>query len=137
MEGCFLIISLLLIDAVFVVAAISASRLAQRIWRGEAGWAEAASLRTGEGLNETRLRIAAASLATAISIDSLALFGVLALIAGAIGRSTDARILLVLSALAGMAFLVFIGIAGSIYYRERPQKLIPPPFRISSSGSKN
>ena len=128
---------MLLIDLVFVVVAIGMSRLARRIWLGEAGWSEAASLRTGDGSNETRLRAATASLATALSVISLALFGVLALIAGAFGKSILAKVLLVISAMAGVAFLVFVGIACSIYLHQRPEKFIPPPFRKDNSRFTN
>ena len=125
----FSVKSLLLTDAVLIVAAYGSSRLAQRIWKGEGGWNEAASLRTGDGVNETRLRVACASLATAIGVDSLVACGVLALIAGTLGRSFIAAIILVLSGLAGVAFLVFAGISVVIFFLERPQGLIPPPLR--------
>ena len=67
--------------------------------------------------------------ANAIGVDSLVACGVLALIAGTLGRSFIAAIILVLSGLAGVAFLVFAGISVVIFFLERPQGLIPPPLR--------
>jgi ribosomal protein L28 len=113
------IASLLLIDAVVVIAAVASFRIAQRTWKGNVRWEDVTVDVSGRS-NESRIRVAAACLAVA---------GILAVIAEAIGKSTAGRIVLVFSTLAGVAFLVFVGFTVSIYQRNQPKKLIPPSLR--------
>ena len=111
-----------------VIAAVASFRIAQRTWKGNVRWEDVTVDVSGRS-NESRIRVAAACLANAISIGSLAVAGILAVIAEAIGKSTAGRIVLVFSTLAGVAFLVFVGFTVSIYQRNQPKKLIPPSLR--------
>ena len=127
-KGMPQIISLILIDAFLVVVTVAAARIAQRTWKDTVSWSDVSTNISGRS-NESRIRIAAACLANAISIAALTLAGVLIVIAGAIGRSTLGRIAAVASALSGVAFLLFVAFSISIYLQNRPKRLIPPSLR--------
>jgi hypothetical protein len=121
-------VSLLLVDAILVVATVGSLRMAQRIWKSNFSWSDVTVDVSGRS-NESRIRLYAASLSNAISISALAVAGILTAAAGAIGRTTVGRVVLAFGLLAGVSFIVFTFVTVSIYQRNRPRKLIPPSLR--------
>lgn len=115
-------------DLIVAFGAVASIRIARKSWKSDVNWSDVRINISGQS-NEPRLRLSAASLSNAISINSLALSGILALVADEIGRSTTARVILVASALAGISFVLFVALTASIYLRGRPKKLIPPSLR--------
>jgi hypothetical protein len=53
----------------------------------------------------------------------------LAAIAGALGRNTGGRIVIVLALIFGIGFLVFTVFTTSIYLRGKPKRMVPPSLR--------
>jgi hypothetical protein len=119
---------LILIDVIAIFATVASLRVARRIWNSNIGWSDVTTDISGRS-NESRIRINATTLANAIGLGAFSVAGALAVAADGLGRSTAARIALILSALFGVAFLVFTSLAVSIYQRNKPKRLIPPSLR--------
>lgn len=70
-----------------------------------------------------------AVLTNALATSALAVAGIFATIAGALGRNTGGRIVIVVALIFGIAFLIFTAFTTSIYLRGKPEQMVPPSLR--------
>ncbi len=118
-----------LISVVLSVVSVFYARAALQLWHGNLDFRKTGQVATVLDVPEARLRMYAATPAVAIAITSMAAGGILAGLAGAVGRSTLGRAILVVGTCGFVAFLVFTVIGVSIYLTNKPSRFVPPALR--------
>jgi hypothetical protein len=124
--------ALWLIAVVLFVVSVFYTRAAFQLWRGNLDFRNTEQVASVADVPETRLRVYAASPAVAIAMSSFAAGAIRAALADAVGQSTLGRIILAVGTCGGVAFLVFMVIAISIYLTNKPSRFVPPALRDRS-----
>jgi hypothetical protein len=121
--------ALWLIGIILIGVAAMYARVALQLWQGHLDFRNPEAVVSAADVPETRLRMYSASAANAVAIFSFAVGAILAAVADAVGRTTLGSIILGLGTCGGIAFLVFTGIAISIYFTNKPSRFVPPALR--------
>jgi hypothetical protein len=115
-----------------ILAAAFNARIARQLWLGKMDFRNRGDESLVTDIPESRRRVNSTMVANALAVSSFALFVLLTSAADSIGHTTFGRIVLVVGSCAGAAFIVFIGIGISIYFTNKPSRLVPPVLRNRS-----
>jgi 1,4-dihydroxy-2-naphthoate octaprenyltransferase len=112
-----------------ILAAAFNARIALQLWNGKMDFRKRPDDEAASEIPESRLRVNSVMVANAWAVSSFALFALCTASASTIGHTTLGRVFLVLASCAGAAFIVFIGIAISIFFTNKPSRFVPPVLR--------
>ena len=115
-----------------ILAAAFNARIARQLWLGKTDFRNRSGEVSVAEAPESRRRVNSTMVANALAVSSFALFVLLTSAADSIGHSVLGRIVLVLGSCAGAAFIVFVGLGISIFFTNRPSRLVPPFLRNRS-----